>query len=220
MIQHGFPRTRNLTAPEVREYWEVRYRLSTDNGLMLLDGRIVISRIQRRKVLHCLYSVHQGAVDMKARANESVYWPSMNASIRSIWANYKVCLNITPSQPREPNILTQSPDWPFQQIVMDLFFVADHAYFACADRLTGWLILYHQEPGHATTSKLISIYRQHISSICSKHMVPHTNSETTAALISPPAYSKNSLRRDELSTDYPQSYIPNLMAEQSSRWKP
>ena len=94
---------------------------------------------------------------MKAHANELVYWPGMDASICSIRANCMACSNIAPSQPWEPIILTQSPDWPFQQIVIDLFYVGDHVYLACVDRLTGWLILYHVEPGHTTTSKLMSI---------------------------------------------------------------
>ena len=38
----GFPRTCSLTAPEAREYWEVRHRLSVDNDLALLDQRILI----------------------------------------------------------------------------------------------------------------------------------------------------------------------------------
>ena len=159
-IRQGFPKTRNLTAPEVREYWEVRHRLSTDNGLVLLDRRIVIPKTQRKKILHCLHSAHQGVVGMKARANESVYWPGMDASIRSIRANCMTCSTIAPSQPRETIILTRSPDWPFQQIVMDIFYVGDRTYLACADRLTGWLILYRLESGHTTTTKLMSICRQ------------------------------------------------------------
>ena len=43
---------------------------------------------------------------------------------------------------------------------MDIFHVGHVTYLACADRLTGWLILYHLKPGHATTSKLMSICRQ------------------------------------------------------------
>ena len=97
---------------------------------------------------------------MKARANESVYWPGMNASIRSIRANCMVCSTIAPSQPREPIILTQSPEWPFQQIVMDIFHIGDRTYLTCADRLTGWLILYRLEPGHATSAILMPICRQ------------------------------------------------------------
>ena len=155
VIQQGFPRTHNLTAPKVCEYWEVKHHLSTDNGLVLLDQRIFIPKTQWRKVLHCLHSAHQGVIGMKARANESVYWPGMDASIRNIRANCMVCTNIAPSQPREP--MTRFPDQPFQQIVMDLFHIGDHTYLACADGLTGWLILYLLEPGHATATKLMSI---------------------------------------------------------------
>ena len=73
VIQQGFPRTCNLTAPEVHEYWEVRHRVSTDHGRVLLNWRIVTSKTQWRKVLHCLHSAHQGVIGMKACANESVY---------------------------------------------------------------------------------------------------------------------------------------------------
>ena len=45
-------------------------------------------------------------------------------------------------------------------IVMDPFHIGDHTYLACVDKLTGWLIFYCLEPGHATTTKLMSICRQ------------------------------------------------------------
>ena len=40
---------------------------------------------------------------------------------------------------------------------MDIFHFGHVVYLACADRLTGWLILYHLKPDHATTSKLMFI---------------------------------------------------------------
>ena len=128
--------------------------------LEVLDRRIVIPKPLRKKILHCLHSAHQGVDGMKARANDSVYWPGMNASIRNFRANCSICTTIAPSQPREPITMTPSPEWPFQQIVMDIFHVGHVTYLACADRLTGWLILYNLKPGHATTSKLMSICRQ------------------------------------------------------------
>ena len=213
MIQQGFPRTLNLTAPKVQEYWQVRHCLSTDNSLVLLYWRVAIPKTQWRKVLHCLHSAHQGVVGMKAHTNELVYWPEMDALICSIRANCMVCSNIAPSQPWEPIILTQSPDWPFQQIVMDLFYVLDHAYLACTDRLTGWLILYHREPSHATTSKLMSICWQLLQAYGTQ-----MNSVPMTAHLSPSAYSKNSLKRSVLRLDYPQSHIPNPMAGQNSWW--
>ena len=74
---------------------------------------------------------------MKACANESVYWPGMNASICNTRAGCMYCSKIDPSQPKEPINSTPSPDWPFQQIVMDIFHVGNHEYLACTDKLTG-----------------------------------------------------------------------------------
>ena len=73
VIQQGFPRTCNLTASKVCEYWEGRHCFSTDNGLVLLDRRIDIPKTQQRKILHYLHSAHQGVASMKAHANESVH---------------------------------------------------------------------------------------------------------------------------------------------------
>ena len=163
-IQRGFPRTRRLTAPEyflTTEYWEVRHRLSVDNDLALLDQRIIIPTSQRTKILRSLHSAHQGEVGMKARANESVYWPGMNASIRTTRANCTECSKIAPSQPREPITLTVSPDWPFQKIVLDLFHVGGQTYLASADRLTGWLIIHHLNHGQTNASRLISIFHKY-----------------------------------------------------------
>ena len=72
-IDNGFPNGRQETPPTIREYWEVRNQLSNDNGLILLDWRIVIPTSQRKNILKSLHSAHQGVVGMKTRANESVY---------------------------------------------------------------------------------------------------------------------------------------------------
>ena len=48
-IQQGFPKTHNLTVPEVREYWKMRHHLSTDNGLVLLDRRMSSPKHSKKK---------------------------------------------------------------------------------------------------------------------------------------------------------------------------
>ena len=129
-----------------------------NDGLVHLDNRIVILISQRPNVLRSLHSVLQGKVTMKARVNGSIYWPGMNVSIRNTRASCMFCIKIAPSQTKKPINLTKS-DWPFQQIVIDPSNVGNHGYLACADRLTGWLILYHQRHRQANSSRLISICR-------------------------------------------------------------
>ena len=127
-VERGFPGTRHLTDPGIHEFWEVWHRLSTENGLVLIDRRIVIPLSHRKRVLRCLHAAHQGLVGMKARANISVYWPGMDVAIRNHHASCCVCTTIAPCLPQETIVLTPSPFWPFQKICMDMFNVDQVSY--------------------------------------------------------------------------------------------
>ena len=137
MIQQGFPRTHNLNAPEVREYWVVRYHLSTDNGLVSLD----------MKDCHPQNSTEKSSVLPTFCTSRSSWSESMCQWIGVLawdgWFNPQYLGKLhgmfkhRPSQRRKPIILTQSTDWPFQPIVMDLFYVGAHAYLASSNWLTG-----------------------------------------------------------------------------------
>ena len=86
-INQGFFHKRSLTEPDMRDLLEVWHRLSTDRGLVIMDRGTIILKSLRRKTLHCLHAAHQGIDSMKASANNTVYWPGMNASIHNFRAN-------------------------------------------------------------------------------------------------------------------------------------
>ena len=159
-VVDGFPASRRLTDPAIRDFWEVR-RLSADEGLVFMTRRIVFQASQWKRTLRCLHSAHQGVLGMKSCANSSVYWPGMNATKHNHRASCDSCniIHVAPSQSREPIIMTSSPEWPFQQIALDLFYVGHQAYLACADRIIIWLIVFHLKPGQASAGNLISTCR-------------------------------------------------------------
>ena len=96
---------------------------------------------------------------MKARAEATVYWPGMNASIRNKRFLCRDCNGIAPSQPKEPIQLSPAPEWPFQQICADYFELSGHSYLSIVDRYSGWINIYHIPTNHATSKTLISICR-------------------------------------------------------------
>ena len=51
LIHKGFTHNRNETPPNLREYWEVRRRLSTSRNIIFMDDRIVIT-VNLRKTLY------------------------------------------------------------------------------------------------------------------------------------------------------------------------
>ena len=80
--------------------------LSREPWVSVFPLTILIPKPLRKKILHCLHSAHQGVDGMKARANDSVYWPGMNASIWNFRANCSFCTTQLTSH--QLNILSQS----------------------------------------------------------------------------------------------------------------
>ena len=160
LIEKGFPQSRNKVLPShAREFWGVHERLSCIDGVALMDSRVVIPRSFRKQILTNLHAANQGISSMKARANQTVYWPGMDAQMRSFKDACTDCLENSPSQQAEPIILTPSPEWPFQQICLDYFELKGYAYLSIVDRFSGWLCIYHLKSGDVTSQMLISICR-------------------------------------------------------------
>ena len=125
-----------------------------------MDKRIVIPTLLRKVVLDNLHSANQGVTGMKFRANQSVYWPGLDASIRNHRAVCMDCIKHSPSHPPEPLILTPSPDYPFQQVCADYFSIVQHSYLSIVDRFSGWLCIYHCKVNELDSRTLINIFRE------------------------------------------------------------
>ena len=97
---------------------------------------------------------------MKARANQCIYWPGITTSIKTCRLNCKTCGIIAPSHQAEPIEITQFPEWPFQLMCTDFFFLNTHSYLITAGRYSGWISIYFFRPGEATSIALENIFRQ------------------------------------------------------------
>ncbi|CAB4033368.1 Transposon Ty3-I Gag-Pol poly [Paramuricea clavata] len=143
LISCSFPGKRNLVEPTcMHKYWEVRHRLSTFQGVALLDQRLIIPAKLRNVVLSTLHSANQGTTGMKFRAYQCVYWPGMDRSIQIHRETCQDCIRHAPSHHAEPLVLTPSPSYPFQQVCADYFQIEGHSYLAVVDRFSGWLCNY------------------------------------------------------------------------------
>ena len=151
-----FPGTRMLCDAEVREYWSViKDRLTITQDVIMLVSHILIPKELRKCVLQALHTEHQGVSGIKARANTTVYWPALNASIRLTRYNCQRCNETSPSLLREPLILTKSPDYPYQHVTVDFFNVKGYTYLVYVDRFTAWISLFHLPVNQATSARLM-----------------------------------------------------------------
>ena len=156
----------------LRPFYQQRHNLSCHDDLVMYahdDGylRIVVPTRLRRQVLDNLHGGHQGRDSMMRRARQAVYWPGLDEDVAKTRTNCTTCETHAPSSPSEPLIVTPPPDYPFQQVVADLFQLDGSNYLAYADRLTGWLEVKHL--GQGTTSHHLITY---LRDLFTRHGVP------------------------------------------------
>ena len=86
---HGWPTT---ISDDLREYHANRNLLSHHEGLLYHGKRLVIPPVARDDTLVQLHKGHQGIRKCKARAQEAVWWPGINASICTYVENCEACI--------------------------------------------------------------------------------------------------------------------------------
>ena len=144
----SFAESMSLEDPSLKEFYNVRDRLSITNGILMYsfeDGqkRIVIPKTLRKQMILNLHSANQGSTSMLARARKSWYWPGMDRDILVHSETCDTCCEMAPSKTKEPLNMTPPPEYPFQQAVADLFEIHGIDYLAYVDRLTGFAELAH-----------------------------------------------------------------------------
>ncbi|KAG0726007.1 Transposon Ty3-I Gag-Pol polyprotein [Chionoecetes opilio] len=160
----GWAERKDWEPVALRQYFKIRRHLSCQGNIVLYTcdekhPRLVIPAALRRAVLANLHAGHQGRDSMLRRARQSVYWPGIDAEVEQKRRQCAVCDTHAPSSPAETLLPTPPPQYPFQQVVADLFQLDGHTYIAVADRLSGWLEVEHLS-GDATSARLITVFRR------------------------------------------------------------
>ena len=153
-VSHGFPSSKEMLPRSLLQFWNVRDRLSSHDGLILKGCRILIPHASRKATMESLHDAHQGIERTKQRARQTVWWPGMNSDIVNTVGNCSACQELRPSLPREPMAMDPPPSRIFEDVSSDLFSHAGRDFFVYVDRLSGWPVI-HQLPRGDTTSRQI-----------------------------------------------------------------
>ena len=137
-IREGFPEDRNMLPEALSEFWNMRTDLYTVDSLVFLQGRVLIPKSVRRTLIDQLHLGHQGVNSMKSNARQRFFWPGMSSQLQNRRDQCRRCNEIAPTNHREPLSQPSQPEYPFQQVVTDIFNMAGKKYLIYADRYSGW----------------------------------------------------------------------------------
>ncbi|XP_064115240.1 uncharacterized protein LOC135221370 [Macrobrachium nipponense] len=162
-----WPQQKSQEISCLRPFFGVRDRQAINQDLVTYSVdqgciRLVIPEDLRRQVAGNLLAGHQGLDSMLRRVRQSVYRPGIEGDLQHHRAQCTSCDEHAPSLPPEEMIHTPPAEYPFQQVVADMFQIDGKVHMVYADRLTGWLEVAHFPYG-ATSNKISNHLRSYFS---------------------------------------------------------
>lgn len=167
VILRGWPENSSSVPKEVSEYFNVRDELAVQDGIIFKGQRCVVPKTLRQKVKEKIHRAHIGIQGCLRRAREVVYWPSMNQEITDYIEHCDTC-NMYASHPqREPLIVHDVPERPWQKIGCDIFTLDEKDYLCTVDYYSGYFEIDHLE--RKTARSIITRLKRHFSN----HGIPN-----------------------------------------------
>ena len=137
--QNGWPSNRKNIIPSAQQYWKLKNDLFVEEGLVILESKVVVPETMRSKVLKQLHLAHMGIEKTKNRARQIVYWPGINNDIATMIAECRVCERHSAANCHEPLIPQEIPHLRFQKVSCDILTHNQKPYLIVEDNLSHWL---------------------------------------------------------------------------------
>ncbi|XP_053686342.1 uncharacterized protein K02A2.6-like [Sabethes cyaneus] len=121
-ILNGWPTTADQVPDSVKIYFRYCQELSTQDGLVFRNDRILIPHSLRRKLIDICHASHSGIEATLKLARANLFWPGMSVQIKEVVQSCTTCAKFAASQSNPPMVTHSIPVYPFQFVSMDVFF--------------------------------------------------------------------------------------------------
>ena len=139
VVRTGWPDEKAAVPETLLPFWSVRDEISHDKGLLFRGQRIIIPATCRREIRDSLHeSAHQGVDSCLRRARDTVFWPGMNAELKSYIKTCALCAQFHPAQQPEPMLKPERATRPWEIVSVDLFTLCGKDYMVTCDHYSGF----------------------------------------------------------------------------------
>ena len=138
-VIEGWPADSDRISPELQPYFHRRNELSTEDGVLLWGGRVVIPGVLRKELLTLLHQGHPGMVGMKSKARSQVWWPGIDNQIETTVNECLPCQENRPRLAKVPENPWRYPDAPWERVHMDHLEFEGRLILVVVDAHSKWI---------------------------------------------------------------------------------
>ncbi|UYV64811.1 K02A2.6-like [Cordylochernes scorpioides] len=152
-VIEGWPICKKDVDEDAKVFFDFRHRLYLWNDLLCIGSAIVIPKTQRNNMLNLLHQSHQGISAIQGLARESLFWPRMSIDIAEKVKNCEICQKYQKSKIRQPLKPFPVPDYPWQTVSLDIFYIQKKPHLLVVDRYSGYPEVFALDPPTAINVK-------------------------------------------------------------------
>ena len=131
-ILFGFP-DKKLYQYQIKEYYNYKEELSVVDDILLKQDRIIVPISLRGEVMKNLHASHLGIEKSLRLARDLLFWPNFSNDIKNMIYSCEICNRLRNNNVKEPMIVTNIPDYPWQLLAADIFTLDNRDYLVIAD---------------------------------------------------------------------------------------
>ena len=114
--------------PSLRMHWPYRDELVTYNNIIFKGSKVIIPERLHSVMLQRTHQSHQRPEVCIRRERDEIFWPGMASEIRHLVSQCSTCNIYGAQRQKEPLMLPEIPNTPWNIVAQDLFTYAGRSY--------------------------------------------------------------------------------------------
>lgn len=165
---NSWPTSSTQIPPPLSQYVSLQPNLSVSDGLLFFENRLIVPATVQPFVLARLHDGHLSTEKAKRLARETVFWPKMSTDIANYIAECETCQKHTRNNVKEPLHSYPIPQYPWQQLAMDIAAFNGKEYLIVVDKFSNWPEIMQ------LSSKTVSEIVSHLVKLFARYGIPES----------------------------------------------
>lgn len=160
---NSWPSSPKSLAPGPANFYALKHALTSVDGLLFYENRLVVPSSLRTFFLGKLHEGHLGLEKSKRLARETVFWHGLGADVTEFHQRCTTCQKFAHNNAKQPLRPYPISAYPWQQVSIDIATYDRKDYLVAVDKYSNWpeVVLLSSKSASEVISHLQNLFARH-----------------------------------------------------------
>lgn len=137
-IMGKWPAEKDKIPKIIRAYEPYIQEITYEDGLLLKGDKIIVPRVMIQSIMAEAHAGHCGISTTLRRLRQTLFWNGLSVDAKNYVEQCAICQQTQRANTKEPLLLRDIPEYPFQLVSTDIFKFKGNEYILLADHYSGF----------------------------------------------------------------------------------